>query len=172
MANIIIDGYNLMGLAHRNLEKARNDLILQLGIFAGRRGHDITVVFDGWKNGEARETREKRGALTIVYSPIGLKADQVIKNILTSSMKPWIVISSDREIAHFAEKKSFAALTRDEFREKLDFVIETDNPAVTGESEEVAELDAHSHPPGTKKKGNPRKLSRKDKRKGEALKKL
>ena len=57
MADILIDGYNLIGIAHRNFEQARNELISQLNRYASLKRHSITVVFDGWKNGQAAETR-------------------------------------------------------------------------------------------------------------------
>jgi predicted RNA-binding protein with PIN domain len=60
MANILIDGYNLIGIAHRDFEKARQDIVLQLDRYAGLKRHSITVVFDGWKNGQAAETKIRR----------------------------------------------------------------------------------------------------------------
>ncbi|HDH00925.1 MAG TPA: hypothetical protein ENG80_03850 [Nitrospirae bacterium] len=51
MANILIDGYNLIGIAHDNLEKARIDLIQKLQSYSKLKKHRITLVFDGWKNG-------------------------------------------------------------------------------------------------------------------------
>ncbi len=168
MANILIDGYNLIGTTHKNLEKARNDLIQGLSRYAKIKQHEITVIFDGWKAGQALETRERIGGINVIYSRLGEKADQVIKNILASATKPWIAVSSDREIYQFAEKRSHAALTRDEFGAKLDSAFALGGQDDAGEHPE----DEDSDQAATAKKGNPRKLSRKDKRKMEALKKL
>ena len=168
MANILIDGYNLIGTAHKNLEKARNDLIQGLGRYAKIKGHEITVIFDGWKAGQALETRERIGGINVIYSRLGEKADQVIKNILTSAPKPWIVVSSDREIYKFAEKKSHAAVTRDEFGAILDSAFDLGGQDEAVEPPEEEDWD----PAALSKKGNPRKLSKRDKRKTEALKKL
>ncbi len=60
MAFILIDGYNLIGIAHDNLEKARNDLIQKLRGYSKIKGHHITLVFDGWKNGQKNETEIKK----------------------------------------------------------------------------------------------------------------
>ena len=49
MAYILIDGYNLIGIAHGNLEEARNDLIEKLQKYAAIKKQSITLVFDGWK---------------------------------------------------------------------------------------------------------------------------
>ena len=127
MANILIDGYNLIGIAHKDLEKARQDLIQKLHGYAKTKGHDITLVFDGWKNGQHKETITKLGWLKIIYSKLGENADSVIKKILSSATKQWIVVSSDREISDFADSKNFTAVASDEFEGKLYLIIEQNN---------------------------------------------
>ena len=169
MANILIDGYNLIGIAHRDIEKARHDLIQKLGAYAKVKQHNITVVFDGWKNGQGAETKQRMGGITVIFSRIGEKADDVIKELLSSGTKSWIAVSSDREIYDFAEKKHFAALTADQFEEKLFLALE----AITrNNGEERWKDDEDLCLKQTRKKGNPQKLARKEKRKIEALKKL
>lgn len=169
MANILIDGYNLIGIAHRNLEKARQDLILQLDRYASLKRHSITVVFDGWKSGQAAETKKRMGDVTVIYSSLGEKADLVIKNILAAATKPWIVVSSDREIYEFARKKYLVALKADEFTVKLSSALDA---AEYDEEEKSSEGDEDFDGPRAAKKGNPKKLSKEDKRRVEALKKL
>ena len=169
MANILIDGYNLIGIAHRDIEKARHDLIQKLGAYANIKQHNITVVFDGWKNGQAAETKQRMGGITVIFSRIGEKADDVIKDMLSSGAKSWIAVSSDREIYDFAEKKNFAALTADQFEEKLFLALEG---MAQNNGEERWKDDEDRCPIQARKKGNPQKLSRKEKRKIEALKKL
>jgi uncharacterized protein len=168
MANILIDGYNLIGIAHKDLEKARQDLIRKLYNYANTKGHNITLVFDGWKNGQLKETITKLGGLTIIYSKLAEKADAVIKKILSSSTKPWIVVSSDREISDFAERKDFAAVTSDEFEGKL---------YSTGKHNKTEEASAYDKDEDidlmpTRQKGNPRKLSKREKKKIDALRNL
>jgi len=168
MANILIDGYNLIGIAHKDLEKARQELIQRLHGYAKTTGHDITIVFDGWKNGQLKETITKLGWLTIIYSKLGENADSVIKKILSSATKQWIVVSSDREISDFAERKDFAAVSADEFKGKL---------YSTGEHNKTEEASAYDKDEDidlmpARQKGNPRKLSKKEKKKIEALRSL
>jgi predicted RNA-binding protein with PIN domain len=175
MANILIDGYNLIGIAHRDFEKARQDIILQLDRYAGLKRHSITVVFDGWKNGQAAETKMRRGDVTVIYSSLGEKADSVIKNMLSSATKPWIVVSSDREIYEFARKKYLVALKADEFTAKLSSVLAAwgkgkEENLYDGYEEEYEDEDGDPYHAG--KKGNPNRLSKEDKRRIEALKKL
>ena len=169
MANILIDGYNLIGIAHTDLEKARQELIRKLFNYSNAKGHDITLVFDGWKNGQRDETHSKVGNVTVIYSKLGEKADFVIKKILSSAAKPWIVVSSDREISDFAERKDFAALTADEFGGKL--YSSTARQSKTEQAPAYDKDDDMDLIPA-RQRGNPRKPSKKEKKKIEALRKL
>jgi predicted RNA-binding protein with PIN domain len=176
MADILIDGYNLIGIAHGNLEKARNNLIEDLRKYSMLKKHNTTIVFDGWKDGQKDQTRIKTGHVTVIYSRLGETADNVIKRFLSSSTKPWIVISSDREVSDFAAKKDFAAVTSDEFEEKLYSALHNhDNIIDEGGNVEEALINYYEdeieyYP--VRQKGNPRKLSRRQKKKLQALKKL
>ncbi|MEF9438711.1 MAG: hypothetical protein L0922_08280, partial [Candidatus Mariimomonas ferrooxydans] len=101
---------------------------------------------------------------------LGEKADLVIKKLLSKHTRPWIVISSDREISDFAYKKDFTPLTADEFEQKLySFLYGTGNEEA-GEFPDYDEEDFYIKP--IRQKGNPRKPSRRQKRKLQALKKL
>jgi predicted RNA-binding protein with PIN domain len=168
MAHLLIDGYNLIGIAHNDLEKARKDLIQKLCEYTRIKGHNITLVFDGWKNGQLKETASKLGGLTIVYSKLGEKADFVIKRILSSATKPWIVVSSDREISDFAGRKGFAAVTADEFESKLYIADKRHNneePSSCDKDEDMDVMTFHQ-------KGNSRKLSKREKKRLGALSNL
>ncbi|MBI5408998.1 MAG: NYN domain-containing protein [Nitrospirae bacterium] len=174
MAYILIDGYNLIGIVHWNLEKARNDLVQRLYEYAQIKGHDVTVVFDGWKDGKLNESRTKIGKVTVIYSKLGEKADSVIKKIISAAAQPLIVVSSDREISDFAEKKEsvvVTAVTSDEFERKLSSahnVYGDDGTEVPSAYDKDDDIDLMPF----RQKGNPRKLSKKEKKKVEALKKL
>jgi len=171
MAHILIDGYNLIGVAHKDLEKARNRLIEKLARYTGLKGHDITLVFDGWKNGQGTETRTRVSSITIVYSRIGENADFVIKRIVNEDKKQWIVVSSDREIADFAHGKDLVCISSDEFESRLNSGLAFSG----GEGkEEVLMYDSeedYDRMP-VHRKGNPRKLSKRQQKKLHVLKKL
>ena len=165
MAYILIDGYNFIGTAHTSLEKARGELVNDLNVYSELRGHNITVVFDGWKNGKAVETRLTAGRIILIYSRIGENADSVIKRILRSEHTPWIVVSSDREISNYAAGKGIVCISSDEFDSKLySGRINTNIPLDHNEE------DANSKP--SRQKGNPRRPSKKLKKKIQALNKL
>ena len=167
--NIIIDGYNLIGTAHQDLEAERDQLIKALSEYSKIKGHDITVVFDGWKNGPGPETTMKVGGIRVIYSRLSEKADRVIMRILSEEQNAWIVISSDREIVDFAHSKEMVPVTSDEFDRKLFTTIES----AGYEGEDLPEhKDDYDDLPPTRFKGTQRKLSKKQKMKSRALRKL
>jgi len=162
MPKILIDGYNLIGIAHGDLEKARNDIIKQLQEYCKVMGHEVTIVFDGWKDGGRDETKIKSQNITIIYSRLAENADFVIKRIISESRIPWIVVSTDREVSDHALKNDMAAVTSQEFESKL--------LSALGE-EDVYDYDDEDALPYYRK-GGMGKLSKKDRKKIQALKKL
>ncbi len=98
MSKILIDGYNLIGIYHKDIKKARENLIEKLINYSKEKKHDITLVFDGYKDGPGKETSEIRSGIRIIYSGAGEKADDVIERILKNEKAFWIVITSDRDI--------------------------------------------------------------------------
>jgi predicted RNA-binding protein with PIN domain len=166
MAYIIIDGYNLIGIAHNSLEKARNDIVEKLCQYSSLKEHDVTIVFDGWKDGQNVETKIHTGNVNIIYSRLGEKADFVIKKLISETTKSWIVVSSDREISSFANRKELVSLTSDEFESKLYSAL------YSVEEREIEDYGEDDDLMPVRQKGNPRKMSKKQKKKIRALEKL
>src|SRR5437867_57771 len=86
--HLIIDGYNLLGARGQvgpDVESAREFLLRDLSAYRQRKGHLITVVFDGWQQAIGAERREHRMGVEVVYSKRGERADQVIQRLQTSS---------------------------------------------------------------------------------------
>ncbi|MDA8169021.1 MAG: NYN domain-containing protein [Nitrospiraceae bacterium] len=100
-ARLLIDGYNITGTSHKNLEKERLELTERLIEYRKRTGNEVCVVFDGWGGRSHEETREVRGGVNIIYSRIMEKADEVIKRMLEKT-EGMILVSSDRELADYA----------------------------------------------------------------------
>ncbi|MBI5025452.1 MAG: NYN domain-containing protein [Nitrospirae bacterium] len=168
MSHILIDGYNLLGIAHHDLEKARDGLVQRLKTYAGKKGHNITIVFDGWKGGYLTENRTRSGNVTVIYSRLGEKADSVINRILSEEKRAWIVVSSDREISDFAEAKDLTSITSGEFEGKL-----IEKPAEGfNVRDEVFIKDEDYLDIELPRKGNPRRPSKRQRQKLRALKKL
>jgi predicted RNA-binding protein with PIN domain len=161
ISSIIIDGYNLIGIYHSNLEKQREMLIDSLIEYRKKKGHDITVVFDGWKTGGAKENFSVTGGIKVIYTRIGENADSVIKRIVSSDKREWIVVTSDRDIADHAWASGSIPVPSEDFLR----AIERKASAVSREEGE----EDYGEP---RRKGNPRKPSKKEKAVKRALGKL
>ena len=119
---ILIDGYNLIRQSdtlrrfeQQSLEAGRRALISKLMAYKMKRGHAITVVFDGWKSGSPEEERDRQGTIDIIYSRYGEKADDVIKRLAADIAEEAVVISSDREIASYVTRRGKTSLASPEF---------------------------------------------------------
>jgi predicted RNA-binding protein with PIN domain len=165
MAYLLIDGYNLIGTAHNNLEKARSDIIEKLISFSEQRGHAITIVFDGWKEGRKEEIRTRLSNVQVIYSPLGVRADTVIMRILSVEIRPWIVVSSDREIADYADKKEYVCLTAEEFENVVDYYLDEKAEDISLVDEEIDSVPFY-------RKGKSYTVPKKHRKKIQALKKL
>ncbi|MDP3260976.1 MAG: NYN domain-containing protein [Thermodesulfovibrionales bacterium] len=158
-----MDGYNLIGIHHKDLESQRQRLVERLAEYKKIKGHNITVVFDGWKSGSGAESHSVTGGIKVIYSRLGEKADAVIKRIISSEKKQLIVITSDREIADHAWANGSVVVSSDEFSDILGKPLKVE----TGEFDMIDE-DEYEPP----KKGSPRRLSKKEKAKMRAISKL
>ncbi len=166
--HLIIDGYNLLHvnrlLIHLNpvqLQWERERLIDQLSAYQKLKPCRITLVFDGWQGGWATERREGRKEIEVVYSKLGEMADEVIKRLVKEKGSGAVVITSDREIAKFAERMAVSVIPSDQFRERMEISTEKFDEEIEEEEER-----------GSNQKGPSRRLSRKEKRTRAALKKL
>src|SRR5215475_4149171 len=161
---IIIDGYNVIGSdtgLTGNLEHRRNLLVERLAGYHRNKGHDITVVFDGWRSGSIDEVQQKRDGICIVYSRFGEKADSVIVRLARKQGTGCVVVTSDREVISAVEHFGVVALYAGEFAEMLRNLRE---PFYDQEPDYSQQR--------IPKKGNPRRLSKKERRRQEKLKKL
>ncbi len=167
--HLIIDGYNLLGLRgglRGDVEAKREQLIRDLAGYRQRKGHPVTVVFDGWRAGHPVEHAEWREGLEVVYSRQGETADTVVKRLAERYGSDCAVVSSDHEIVNFARVHGSTVLTSGEFETRLQ--MSGARPAARkrgGEDGEPVRRDP-------KKKGNPRKLPKSLRKKASQLKKF
>lgn len=120
--------------------------------YRNRTCHHITIVFDGWKSGAHRQEEEIRGGVRILYSRLGDKADAVIKKMVSDGSREWIVVSSDRDIADHAWASGSVPVASGLFLERLE---QTDNDA--------GDQDIGGYPERRADRGNPRRLSKREK---------
>ena len=168
--HLIIDGYNLLHvnrslirLNSTQLQWERDRLIDQLSAYQKLKPCGITVVFDGWQGGWSTEKRERKGGIEIIFSRLEEKADEVIKRLAKEKGSGAIVITSDRDVARFAERMAVSVISSEQFREKLEVSANKFEDIFEEEEEEEK---------GIKKKGLSRRLSKKEKRARAAFKKL
>jgi predicted RNA-binding protein with PIN domain len=169
--HIIIDGYNLIRQSdalrqaeRTSLEEGRKALIRRLASYRRSRGHRISVVFDGWQNGPYSEERDREQGVDILYSCRGERADELIKRMISATGEEIVVITSDRGIADFAERRGYTAIPSPTFERRME------EAGVSGDSREGdSDVDDGEDRDGRKKKGSAHRLP---KRKRAALAKL
>jgi hypothetical protein len=161
------------------MEKARDDLINLLREYRRPGIHDITVVFDGHRSGAGAEQATVRGGIRVVYSRIAESADEVIARIIKTERREWIVVTSDRAVAHHAWAANSIPVPSDRF---LDLVsgeakrrsVHGDDAGgrLRGEGDLYGkEGDDVDETPGPRR-GNSRHLSKKEKAVRRALARL
>lgn len=167
---LIIDGYNLLGASgpiQAAMEQERTHLIHKLGRYAKRKHHQLLVVFDGWKSGNPVEERQNISGITVIFSKLGERADQVIQRLCVEYGTQAVVVSSDREIIDYAQSQGNFAIRAQEFEHLLHETL-TDkarhpHSEKTEPSDAIDEIDHYRDgQQAGKKKGNPRKLSKKE----------
>ena len=139
-------------------------LIDRLALYATIKGFDVIVVFDGWRSGHLDEFREKRGEVTVIYSRQGEKADGVIVRIARASGSGCVVVTSDREVRTAVERSGATAIYAREFAAIL---RRLEHGAGSDNSQSEIEDGGRAL-----KKGNPRQLSKVERRRREKLRKL
>ncbi len=156
---IIVDGYNLIGSQRGlrgDLEGKRYRLIQRLQKYREKKGFGVILVFDGWRSGRSTEVQRQSGGITVIFSQQGEKADDVIIKLAKQLGSGCVVVTSDREVRRSAEGSSAVAVYAGEFTTIL-HNIDDDAP------DEIRR---------STKKGNPRKLSKIERKRQEVLKKL
>ena len=162
--DLIIDGYNLIGAddgLHGALEPKRNWLMQKLVAYQRRKAFNTVLVFDGWRSGQAQETKERREAVTVVYSRIGEKADAVVMRLAREKGSGCVVVTSDREIRKAVEAFGAVAIYSSEFNQILRGL---DDAAGEDEADEVDEQRSQ--------RGNPNRIGKAERKRQERLKKL
>ncbi|HPD60475.1 MAG TPA: NYN domain-containing protein [Thermodesulfobacteriota bacterium] len=141
--HLIIDGYNLIRqspelLRHEKigLEKGRAMLLRSLIAYQRIKRHAITVVFDGWVEGDIFECRGKEGGIEIIFSRRGEKADEVIKRLAAQKKGEVTVVTSDRDLGYSCALRGCTIVSSPEFLEKMDFAQYQDYKGIVNEKED------------------------------------
>ena len=167
----LVDGYNVIRRApelrsreQESLEAGRQALCALLATVA-RVSHDtFTVVFDGVDAGG----RGGGAGVTVIFSSARESADHVLAKM---AREGGAVVSNDREVRRAAERAGAVVVTTDQFLARLDqprSVMTSGGGALEPESEK----DEGDDPERGPRKGNPRKLSKKERATRRALGRL
>jgi uncharacterized protein len=165
---IIVDGYNFIGSQkglRGDIERRREELIERLSRYRERKAYPVTVVFDGWRAGWPDEHGELRAGVDIVFSRHGEKADAVIVRLAEELGSACLVVSSDREVARSVVAAGGVAVSSGEFEKRLAYAEMVGSDKETEPEAEFPESRAG-------KKGNPRRLSKQERKKRIRLNKL
>ncbi len=172
MIHLVVDGYNLLGVRgglRGDVEARREALIRELAGYRQRKGYPLTVVFDGWRSGQAVEHGEWREGIEVVYSRKGETADTVIKRLAAKFGSDAAVVSSDREVTAFARAHGSTIISSGEFETRLHGAgarpIARKQAADEEEEERRVQRDR-------KKKGNPKKLPKSVRQKARQMKRF
>ena len=167
---IIVDGYNFIGRhsgLSGNVEAKRERLIGWLARYSHAKGFPVSVVFDGWQSGWTEEHGMIQDGIEVIFSRRGQKADEVVVRMAREWGSAALVVSSDREVAQNATSAGGVAVSIAEFGQRLRKVLNQD--LGSWEELEPKELGPADQ---TKKKGNPRKLSKQERKRRQRLKRL
>ncbi len=164
--HIIIDGYNLIrqsatlsSLDQQDLQLGREALIDMLAAYKKMKPHTITVVFDAAGAPDFIEPQIRAKGIKIRFSRQGETADEVIKRMLARERERALLVSSDREIVHFAVACQAAVIPSPEFETRLAMASYS---VVKGGN--LGEEDDHGWEPTTRKKGPQRRRSKRERR--------
>lgn len=158
--NIIIDGYNLFKTFYRTSSGEDLDNFLKiLENYKKTKKCKITVVFDGYNNYSLKENIKQFGGVRVIYTPKDINADKKIIELARACGKGIIVITSDNFIKKHVEIFGGITISSEDFLDKI-FNKE-------GQDDDEDEYDLKNT-----KKGNPKKLKKKERIKNRVLKKI
>ena len=142
-------------------------MIHHLAAYRRARGHEITVVFDGWGSGSLTENQQWQRGILVIYSRQDERADEVIKRMAKRFGQGAVVVTSDREVAHFAETVGATAVSSEEFEGRMGMAAVMEEKVMDPE-----EPERGIRRKGTKKKGPAKRPPKSRRRAIERLKKL
>jgi predicted RNA-binding protein with PIN domain len=159
----LVDGYNVIrrepDLAERereSLEAGRKALCRLVSSVARVSRDRFTIVFDGDRGGGSSAAGP---GVRVIFSSARETADQVLARL---AQEGTAVVSNDREVRQAATRSRAVAITTDEFLSRLR----------KGGPDQGSGKDDHEAVRPRSKKGNPRRLSKKDRLKARALGRL
>ena len=173
--HVVVDGYNLIrrsgslsGEEELSLEHGREALIEKLRQYKRIKRHRITVVFDGADKLTLAEEKTQHKGIKIIYSRQSRTADSVIRKICRDQGENVVVVTSDGELASYAELCGSVVMASEEFEAKVEMSSYANLKGLEGEDEG----EGWSPAKGTSKRGPARRPSKKERKRRQKWKKL
>ncbi len=173
MITIIIDGYNFifnsyfkLNVKSETLQRLRNDTVNFLSEYYNVKRNKVIVVFDGYNTDLPLESKYFIKNIEVIYSKKDEKADDVVVR-LAKACKSSMVVTNDNEIKKNVENANCSCMSPEEFKVLVENII---NDGYN----DVAEYSAEEEyvPSNGKRKGNPHRLSKKERLKNQKIKKI
>jgi hypothetical protein len=173
--HVVIDGYNLIRQSatlsaqeELSLELGRDALLERLRQYKRVRRHRITVVFDAANKPLLAEERSQQKGIRIVYSGQGETADTVIKRICRKQGEKVLLVTTDRDLASYAEAQGSVAMDSEDFEARMEMALYVGAKGVEEEDDKE-----RWHPDrGTGKKGPAKRQSKKKRRRSKKWQKI
>lgn len=168
---LLIDGYNVIPaipslgrLLRKDLEEGREAFLAVLRDYKRTAAShpDITVVFDGKRN-PGGETSMRIHGINVVFSRNEI-ADDLILRMLRGKMRGATLVTSDRALGDAAREFAESVIRSGEFADRLILTMEA--------QADGQKVERRPRRQTTKKKGNPRRLSKKERDRNRTLRKL
>jgi predicted RNA-binding protein with PIN domain len=163
----LVDGYNVIRRSpdlapeeRLSLEAGRQALCRLLAVVAQASGDQFTVVFDGSGAGSASSGGP---GVRVLFSSARERADQVLGRLAAQG---GAVVSNDREVRRAAQQAGAISISTDDFLARVTPVHPMAPRA------ETMDKDEEEEPSRRPKKGNPHRLSKKDRAASRALNRL
>ena len=173
--HVIVDGYNLIRRSaslreeeELSLEHGREALLEKLRQYKRIKRQRITVVFDGADKVSLAEQKTQQKGIRIIYSSQGRTADSVIRRICRDQGENVVVVTSDGELGDYAQSCGSVVMASEEFEEKVEMSYYAGIKGLEGEDEG----EGWSPAKGTSKRGPARKLSKRERKRRQKLRKL
>lgn len=168
--HVIIDGYNLLpvyaaGLPFTEAALAEGELLKALAIYRRVRKLKMTVIFDSYRLPPGSEQISSVAGVKVVYTSQGESADSAIARRAQKLKEAAVIITDDRELIRRCETAGALAFGCASFLKK----VELAELAIL-KGADISDLEDDFPAPG--KKGNPRKVKKKQRARDRRLKKL
>lgn len=171
----LVDGYNvirrspeLASREYQSLEAGRQALCRWLAVAARASGDRFTVVFDGTGAGSGAASG---GTVRVMFSSARETADRLLARLAVGG---GAVVSNDREVRRAAGRAGAVVVTTDDFLGRLEALIGRAGmpDAAPAGAEPVMDKDEDAGASPRPRKGNPRRLPKRQRAAARALGRL